>query len=69
MKRDNTKPHDDLPVSQLMYRIARNFRGLKFSRMSLARTFRDLIFEDCVRAQRSLTAGKILEDKIFEVRH
>ena len=46
------------------YRIARNFRGLKFSRMSLARTFRDLIFEDCVRAQRRLTAGKILEDKI-----
>ena len=28
------------------YRIARNFRGLKFSRMSLAQTFRDLIFED-----------------------
>ena len=46
------------------YRIARNFRGLKFSRMSLTRTFRDLIF-----ARRRLTAGKILEDKIFEVRH
>ena len=41
------------------YRIARNFRGLKFSRMSLAQTFRDLIFEDCVRAQRRLTVGKI----------
>ena len=34
-----------------IYRIARNFRGLKFSRMSLAQTFRDLIFEDCVRAR------------------
>ena len=30
------------------YRIARNFRGLKFSRISLA----DLIFEDCVHARR-----------------
>ena len=28
------------------YRIARKFRGLKFSRMSLKKTFRDLIFED-----------------------
>ena len=34
-----------------VYRIATNFRGLKFSRMSLAQTFRDLIFEDCVRAR------------------
>ena len=57
----------------VIYRIARNFRGLKFSRMSLAQTFRDLIFEDCVRARRiyirMLTVGQILEDKIFEVRH
>ena len=35
--------------------------------MSLAQTFRDLIFEDCDRARRTLTVGKILEDKIFEV--
>ena len=53
--------------------IARNFRGLKFSRMSLTQTFRDLIFEDCVRARRRMRnmwfKGKILEDKIFEVRH
>ena len=53
----------------LYYRIARNFRGLKFSRISLSQTFRDLIFEDCVRARRMLTVGKLLEDKIFEVRH
>ena len=51
------------------YCIARNFRGLKFSRISIAQTFRDLIFEDCVCARRMLTVGKILEDKIFEVRH
>ena len=51
------------------YRIARNFQGLKFSRISLAQTFRDLTFEHCVRARRMLTIGKILEDKIFEVRH
>ena len=51
------------------YRIARNFRGLKFSRMSLAQTFRDLIFEDCVRATYVNRRCKILEDKIFEVRH
>ena len=37
--------------------------------MSLAQTFRDLIFEDCVRVRRRLTVGKILEDKIFEVHH
>ena len=49
--------------------IARNFRGLKFSQMSFAQTFRDLIFEDCVRARRRLTVRKILEDKIFEVHH
>ena len=49
--------------------IARNFRGLKFSRMSLAQTFRNLIFEDCVHARRRLTVGKILEDKIFEGHH
>ena len=30
-------------------------QGLKFSPMSLAQTFRDLIFEDCVRARCSLT--------------
>ena len=53
----------------MMYRIARNFRGLKFSRMSLAQTFRDLIFEDCVRARRRLTVGKVLKDKFFEVHH
>jgi len=29
-----------------IYRMARNFRGLKFSRISLDKTFRDLIFED-----------------------
>ena len=28
--------------------------------MSLAQTFRDLIFEDCVRARRRLTVSKIL---------
>ena len=31
------------------YRIARNFQGLKFSRISLPQTFRNLIFEDGVR--------------------
>ena len=56
-------------VCNASYRIARNFRGLIFSRISLAQTFRDLIFEDCVRARRMLTIGKILEDTIFEVRH
>ena len=35
-------------ISVLEYRIARNFRGLKFSRMSPDQTFRDLIFEDYV---------------------
>ena len=54
---------------EFIYRIARNFRGLKFSRISLSQTFRDLIFEDCIRARRMLTVGKLLEDKIFEVRH
>ena len=37
----------------------RNILGLKFSRMSLAETLRDLIFEDCpqcVRARRRLTS-------------
>ena len=64
--------HIIISISELVlvnYRIARNFRGLKFSRISLAQTFRDLIFEDCVSARRMLTVGKILEDKIFEVRH
>ena len=56
-------------IGSLYYRIARNFRGLKFSQISLAQTFRDLIFEDCVRARRRLTVGKILQDKIFEVHH
>ena len=29
-----------------IYRMATNFRGLKFSQISLDETFRDLIFED-----------------------
>ena len=62
-------PCDRCECSYSIYRIARYFRGLNFSQMSLARTFRDLIFKDCIRAQRRLTAGKVLEDKIFEVRH
>ena len=63
------KKHSQLTEGITKYRIARNFRELKFSRMSLARTSRDLIFEDCVRARRRLIVGKILEDKILEVRH
>ena len=31
------------------YRIARNFRGLKFSRIALQQIFRNLIFEDSIR--------------------
>ena len=46
--------HLNVKLKWCIYRIARNFRGLKFSRMSLAQTFRDLIFEDCVRARRRL---------------
>ena len=42
-----------IATATVMY--ARNFRGLKFSRMSLAQNVRDLFFEDCIRARRRLT--------------
>ena len=41
-----TLPHPQTSQHTQTYRIARKFRGLKFSRMSLKKTFRDLIFED-----------------------
>ena len=51
-------------IAHDLQQYRRNFRGLKFSRISLAQTFRDLIFEDCVRATYvNRTIGKILDDK------